>query len=113
MENLKSYFGTNGTGVSCHIKYAEGSTQDDPIVIAKGVDENGDEFEQTIHIDKINPQCATVVEIWALEEHIGVDKNGSLSSLLLETGETGLHDRAGFMSGRHGSLSRPVAMGRW
>lgn len=52
------------------------------------------------------------MEIWALEEHIGVDKNGGLSSLLLETGEKGLHDGAGFMSGRHGSVSRPAAMGR-
>ena len=57
------YSGGNGTGLSFYIKYAEGSTQDDPTVIAKGVDENGDEFEQTIHINKINPKFATIVEM--------------------------------------------------
>ena len=91
------YSGGNGTGLSFYIKYAEGSTEDDPTVIAKGVDENGNEFEQTIHINKINPKCATVVEMRVLEAHLGVDKNGGLSSLPLETGEMGLHDRADFM----------------
>lgn len=91
------YSGANGTGLSYYIKYAENSTEDDPTVIAKGVDENGDEFEQTIHINKINPRCATVVEMRALEAHLGVDKNGGLSSLPPETGEMGLHDRADFM----------------
>ena len=91
------YSGGNGTGLSFYIKYAEGSTEDDPTVIAKGVDENGNEFEQTIHINKINPKCATVVEMRALEAHLGVDKNGGLSSLPPETGEMGLHDRADFM----------------
>lgn len=91
------YSGANGTGLSYYIKYAEGSTEEDPTVIAKGVDENGDEFEWTIHINKINPKCATVVEMRALEAHLDVDKNGGLSSLPPETGEMGLHDRADFM----------------
>lgn len=30
------YSGGNGTGLSFYLKYAEGSTEDDPIVIAKG-----------------------------------------------------------------------------
>jgi len=65
------YSGGNGTGLSFYIKYAEGSTEDDPTVIAKGVDENGNEFEKTIHINEINPKSATVVEMRALEAHMG------------------------------------------
>ena len=91
------YSGGNGTGLSFYLKYAENSTEDDPTVIAKGVDENGDEFEQTIHINKINPKCATIVEMRALEAHLGVDKNGGLTSLPMETGMMGLHDRTDFM----------------
>ena len=33
--------GGNGTGLSYYLKYAENSTEDDPIVIAKGVDMYG------------------------------------------------------------------------
>ncbi len=91
------YSGCNGTGLSFYIKYAEGSTEDDPTVIAKGVDENGDEFEQTIHINKINPKCASIVEMRALEAHTGVKKLGGFTSLPLETGAMGLNDRMDFM----------------
>ncbi len=91
------YSGGNGTGLSFYIKYAEGSTEDDPTVIAKGVDENGDEFEQTIHINKINPRNASLVEMTALESYMGVDKNGGLTSLPPGTGMMGLNDRTNFM----------------
>ncbi len=89
--------GGNGMGLSYYLKYAEDSTEDDPTVIAKGVDENGDEFEKTIHINKINPKCATVVEMRALEAHTGVKKLEGFTSLPLETGCMGLNDRADFM----------------
>lgn len=92
------YSGGNGTGLSYYIKYAPDSTEEDPTVIAKGVDENGNAFEQTIHINKINPNCATLVEMRALEAYLDVDKNGGLSSLPPDTGEMGLHDRRNFMN---------------
>ena len=106
------YSGGNGTGLSYYIKYAENSTEDDPIVVAKGVDENGDEFEQTIHINKINPKCATVVEMHALEAHLGVDKDGGLSSLPPGTGEMGLHDRTDFMDLFQKQISDMLVLGQ-
>ena len=45
------FSGGNGTGLSFYIKYAEESTEDNPVVIAKGVDENGKEFEEKININ--------------------------------------------------------------
>lgn len=93
------YSGGYGSGLSFYIKYAEDSTEQDPTVVARGVDENGREFEQTIHINDINPRCATVVEMHALEAYLGVDKNGGLSSLPKDPsmGNIGLYDRANFI----------------
>lgn len=93
------YSGGNGSGLSFYIKYAEESTPEDPVVIAKGVDENGKEFEQTIHINRISPRSATLVEMRALEAHLNVDKNGGLSSLPLVEGleQMGLNDRGDFL----------------
>ena len=91
------YSGGNGTGLSFYIKYAEDSTEDDPTMIAKGVDENGDEFEQTIHINKINPKSASIVEMRALEAYTGVEKQFGFTSLPLETGNMRLNDRRDFM----------------
>ncbi len=89
--------GGNGTGLSYYLKYAEDSTEDDPTIIAKGVDENGNEFEKTIHINEINPKSATVVEMRALEAHMGVKKLGGFTSLPMEAGAMGLNDRTDFM----------------
>ena len=103
------YSGGNGTGLSFYLKYAEDSTEDDPTVIAKGVDENGDKFEQTIHINKINPTSATLVEMRALEAYLGVEKRDGFSSLPMVPqggiGEMGLHDRGNFMSMFEKSIS--------
>lgn len=92
------YSGGNGTGLSFYIKYADESTEDNPIVVAKGVDENGKEFEQKISINDINPSNASIVEMRALESHYNVDKGGGLTSLPNGTGTMGLNDRRNFIS---------------
>lgn len=97
MDEDTLYSGGNGTGLSFYIKWAEDTTEDNPVMVAKGVDENGEEFEQRIRINDINPTNATVVEMRALEAYTGVEKNGGLTSLPMGTGEMGLHDRRNFM----------------
>lgn len=94
------YSGGNGSGLSFYIKYAEESTRENPTVVAKGVDEKGREFEQTIYINDIDPRSATVVEMHALEAYLGVDKNGGLSSLPHDPfrGNMGLYERADFIN---------------
>ena len=62
--------GGNGTGLSYCLKYADDSTDENPVVLAKGVDENGKEFEQRIYIVSFcgfapveNPQVLVYVVI--------------------------------------------------
>ncbi len=62
--------GGNGTGLSYCLKYADDSTDENPVVLAKGVDENGKEFEQRIYINDVDPSNATVVEIPHLRRNI-------------------------------------------
>ena len=68
------FSGGNGTGLSFYIKYAEESTEDNPVVIAKGVDENGKEFEEKININDIDLRNASYVEMSALEAYYDVDR---------------------------------------
>ena len=90
--------GGNGTGLSYCLKYADDSTDENPVVLAKGVDENGKEFEQRIYINDVDPSSATVVEMRALEAHYKVEKQGGFTSLPLEAGNMGLNDRRDFIS---------------
>ena len=90
--------GGNGTGLSYCLKYADDSTDENPVVLAKGVNENGKEFERKIYINDINPSNATVVEMRALEAHYKVEKQGGFTSLPLEAGNMGLNDRRDFIA---------------
>ena len=92
------FSGGYGSGLSFYIEYAKESTQDNPVVIAKGVDENGKAFEQKIAIKNINPSNATVVEMQALEAHYKVDRGEWLSSFPVDTGAAHLDYRYNFMS---------------
>ena len=78
--------------------YQDDSTDENPVVLAKGVDENGKEFEQRIYINDVDPSSATVVEMRALEAHYKVQKQGGFTSLPLEAGNMGLNDRRDFIS---------------
>ena len=76
----------------------DGIGEVNPVVVAKGVDENGKEFEQKIAINDINPSSASIVEMRALEAHCNMDKGGGLTSLPKGTGNMGLNDRRNFIS---------------
>ena len=107
------FSGGNGTGLSFYIKYAEESTEDNPVVIAKGVDENGKEFEEKININDINLRNASYVEMSALEAYYNVDKGNSLSSFPQETGCMGLNDRCDLISSFEKVIQDMNKLGRY
>ena len=85
------YSGGNGTGLSFYLKYAEDSTEDNPRILAKGIDEHGEEFEQIIDVKKVNPKNATLPEMRALEAYSGAPKILGFSSLPMGTANVGLN----------------------
>ncbi|MBE5841338.1 MAG: hypothetical protein E7304_08035 [Butyrivibrio sp.] len=99
------YSGGNGTGLSFYLKYAEDSTDENPRILAKGVDENGDEFEQIIDVKKVNPGNATLPEMRALEAYSGAPKRLGFSSLPMGTENVGLNQRQDFI----GAFKKNVA----
>ena len=107
------FSGGNGTGLSFYIKYAEESTEDNPVVIAKGVDENGKEFEEKSNINDINLRNASYVEMSALEAYYNVDKGNTLSSFPQETGCMGLNDRCDLISSFEKVIQDMNKLGRY
>ena len=107
------FSGGNGTGLSFYIKYAEESTEDNPVVIAKGVDENGKEFEEKSNINDINLRNASYVEMSALEAYYNVDKGNSLSYFPQETGCMGLNDRCDLISSFEKAIQDMNKLGRY
>lgn len=108
------YSGGNGTGLSYYLEYAEGSTEENPLVKAKGVDENGKEFEQTISINNIDPRNATIVELQALASHYGSgERILGLSSLPLEIRNAGLTDRVDIFGAFEKGIKDYQTVGRY
>ena len=107
------FSGGNGTGLSFYIKYAEESTEDNPVVIAKGVDENGKEFEEKSNINDITLRNASYVEMSALEAYYNVDRGNSLSSFPPETGCMGLNDRCDLISSFEKVIQDMNKLGRY
>ncbi len=106
------YSGGNGTGLSYTLKYAEDSTAENPVITARGVDENGKEFEQRIYVKDINPANATIVEMRALQAYSGEDTSLSLTSLPPESGSMKLNDKADFFSMFEKAISDMKKLGR-
>lgn len=104
------YSGGNAMGLSYSIRYADDSTAEDPTVIAKGVDENGEEFEQTIHLKDIDPRNATIIEMHALEEYTGAEKRYGFTSLPLSAGNMSFNERRNFINMFEDSINELTLM---
>jgi len=95
----------NGTFVSYTIKWAENSTEDNPIMTAEGFDENGKSYFETINVKKINPNNATWLEMLALEAYLSPMGNDMSNVLGISLpfphtlqGNRGLNDRFDFFN---------------
>ena len=82
-------------------------------MIAKGVDENGKEFEEKININDIDLRNASYVEMSALEAYYNVDRGNSLSSFPPETGCMGLNDRCDLISSFEKVIQDMNKLGRY
>lgn len=107
------YSGGNGTGLSFYLKYAETSTEDDPKILAKGVDEYGKEFEQIIDVRKVDPHNATLPEMRALEAYSGAPKRFGFSSLPLGSENVGLNQRQDFIVAFRKNIADMNALGKY
>ena len=54
--------------------YAEGSTEENPVIFARTIDANGREMEQTFSLNDIDPHNATYLEMLALQVHYKPDE---------------------------------------
>ncbi|WP_333649132.1 hypothetical protein [Lacrimispora sp.] len=62
--------GSPSSGQELHMKYDESSTEDDPIMLAVGKDNQGKEFTKKIHLNELDVENASYVEMIALKVHL-------------------------------------------
>lgn len=59
------------SGQELYMNYDESSTEDDPVMLAEGIDIHGNTFQTKIHLNEIDVNHASLVEMTALNVHLG------------------------------------------
>ncbi len=57
-------------GQELYMNYDESSTEDDPVMLAEGIDIHGNAFQTKIHLNEIDVKHASLVEMTALNVHL-------------------------------------------
>lgn len=86
---------------NCGYKFfhAAESTDDAPVLVAKGVDEHGKYFEEKINVKQINPYNTSTLELQALAHFKPGDRTIGNPYDCMQGQEKGLRERFNFVSG--------------
>ncbi len=96
--SISFYHSTGNCGYKFY--HAAESTDDSPVLIAKGVDEHGMYFEEKINVKQINPYNTSTLELQALA-HFKPGEYKTISNPYdcMQGQEKGLRERFNFISG--------------
>lgn len=72
------------TGESPNVYRVDDFSEDKPVYLVKGIDKNGNEYEQTVDVSKVNPNSCSYMEMLALNAPTGnkSDSNFMTMSIL-------------------------------
>ena len=62
------------------MNYDESSTEEDPVILAEGIDIHGNAFRQKIHLNEIDVKNASLAEMTALNLHLGKQGDQAIKS---------------------------------
>jgi len=77
-----------GSGhMNAHVVWSENTTEDNPIMLVKGTDVDGRQFEVEVAVNNVNPKNASIIELFALNGYYGA--NGMPQIRLLNATQSG------------------------
>lgn len=95
---LSAHHGVSKCGY--HLYHAAESTEERPVVVARGVDENGIYFEEKIDVKQIDPYNTSTLELEALQHFMpGEYKTMSVPYNCMQGQEKGLRERFNYAAG--------------
>ena len=95
--SITVYYSTGNCGYKFF--HAAESTDDYPVLVAKGVDEHGKYFEEKINVKQINPYNTSTLELQALAHFKPGDRTIGNPYDCMQGQEKGLQERFNFVSG--------------
>lgn len=104
------------TGESANVYRAEGYSGENPLYLVKGIDENGNEYEQTIDVSKVNPNHCSYRELLALNAHTGNRSDGNfltMSVLKDKMKNTSYEAKTDYLSAAYALMKDMQTVGCW
>ena len=104
------------TGESANVYRADDYSEENPFYIVKGMDKNGNEYEQMVDVSKVNPNSCSYTELLALNAHTGnkSDSNFMTMSILKDKMDgTSYQEKADYMAMAHELMNDMKTLGDW
>ena len=104
------------TGESANVYRADDYSEDNPVYLVKGTDKNGNKYEQTVDVSKVNPNSCSYTEMLALNAHTGnkSDSNFMTMSILKDKMDSAsYHEKADYMSMAYALMNDMKTLGNW
>lgn len=104
------------TGESANVYRADDYSEDNPVYLVKGVDKNGNKYEQTVDVSKVNPNSCSYTEMLALNAHTGnkSDSNFLTMSILKDKASSAsYHEKADYISMAYELMNDMKTLGNW
>ena len=104
------------TGESANVYRADDFSEDNPVYLVKGTDINGNEYEQTVDVSKVNPNSCSYTEMLALNAHTGnkSDSNFMTMAILKDKMDgTSYHEKADYIAMAHELMNDMKTIGNW
>ena len=104
------------TGESANVYRADDYSEDNPLYIVKGMDKNGNEYEQTVDVSKVNPNSCSYTEMLALNAHTGNTSDSNFLSMAImkdKSGTASYHEKADYMAMAHELMNDMKTLGNW
>ena len=102
------------TGESANVYRADDYSEENPFYIVKGMDKNGNEYEQTVDVSKVNPSSCSYTELLALNAHTGNKSDSNFLSMAImkdKSGTASYHETADYMAMAHELMNDMKTLG--
>ena len=104
------------TGESANVYRADDYSEENPLYIVKGMDKNGNEYEQTVDVSKVSPNSCSYTEMLALNAHTGNKSDSNFLSMAImkdKSGTASYHEKADYMAMAHELMNDMKTLGNW
>ena len=104
------------TGESANVYRADDYSEKNPVYLVKGMDKNGNEYEQTVDVSKVNPNSCSYTEMLALNAHTGNKSDSNFLSMAImkdKAGTASYQDKADYLSAAYALMNDMKTLGNW